>query len=72
MPSIHQVSGAQTTYRNEAVRVVATKPKRVVLSIKPMCEENAREWLGAASTHGDSEMVEHFVKEVRQLKQRDP
>jgi hypothetical protein len=54
-------------YESKAAQMVDTKPKHMILSIKPMTEANAREWLGAANKYGDGEMVDHFVGEVERL-----
>lgn len=67
MPSTAQAGTDGAEYDTDAERFVDTKPKQVVLSIKPMTEANAREWLGAANQYGDQEMVAHFVAEVQRL-----
>lgn len=70
MPTTNQKAGSSDgDYDTEAERFVATKPKQVVLSVKPMTEANAREWLGACNKlDADQEVVEHFAAEVRRLK----
>ena len=65
MPSTNQKAGEQTDYDTEAARMIAEKPKPVLLSIKPMTEKHARTWLGAANADGDRELIEHFAEEVR-------
>jgi hypothetical protein len=67
-PSTNQVGTDSNEYDTEAERIIATKPKGVILSIHPQNEENAREWLGAANGSGDRELVEHFAKQVQQCK----
>jgi hypothetical protein len=48
--------------------MVAEKPKRVVMSIKPTTEAGARAMLGAANAYGDDDMVAKFAAEVRRLR----
>ena len=64
-PSQYQSGTDSKEYRNEAHRMMETKPKRVLLSIRPMTEANAREWLGEANRTGDKELIEHFAAQVR-------
>jgi hypothetical protein len=56
------------SYATKEQRMVAEKPKRVVMSIKPTTEAGARRLLGACNEYGDQQMVEKFAAEVRRLK----
>lgn len=68
MPSTGQKAADATgEYDTDAHRFVDEKPKRIVLSVKPMTVANARDWLGGANEYGDDEMVEHFVDEIKRL-----
>lgn len=68
-PSTNQQDSESEEYQTEADRMIAEKPERVLLSIKPMTEANAREWLGACNRHDVSdELQEHFVEQVRRLR----
>ena len=65
-PSTNQIGSDTKEYDTEAERMIDTKPKHLLLSIKPQSEELAREWLGA--THkldADKEIKEHFAAQVR-------
>jgi hypothetical protein len=69
MPSTGQKAGdSGKDYDTDEQRIVAEKPKRVVMSIKPTTEAGARRMLGAANEYGDDEMVAKFAAEVRRLK----
>ena len=68
MPSEIQVGNDSKEYRNEAHKFMDSKPKRVILSISPMTEEAAREWLGEANRTGDKELINHFAAQVRLCK----
>jgi len=68
-PSTNQQGDDAQEYQTEADRMLDTKPERVLLSIRPMTEGNAREWLGAANRQDVSQdVVEHFVEHVKRLK----
>lgn len=68
MPSTNQAGNDSGEYSTEAERMIATKPKDLLLNIRPMTEEAARGWLGASNQHGDRELVEHYAEQVRRLK----
>lgn len=65
MPSEYQSGNDSKEYRNEAHKMIETKPKRLLLSIHPQTEEAAREWMGEANRTGDKELINHFAAQVR-------
>ena len=60
-------SGA-SEYESKAAKFVDQKPKSMIMSIKPMTEDNCREWLGASNRYGDKELVNHFVSQLKRIK----
>jgi len=68
MPSKHTQGSDSGEYRNEACRMVDTKPDRLLLTIRPMTEGNARDWVGACHEYDASnEVTEHFVECVQRF-----
>lgn len=68
MPTTNQKAGNSGEYHNAECRLVATKPKRMLLSIKPTTEDMARRLLGAANRlDADSDVTQHFAEEVQRL-----
>lgn len=70
MPTTNQQApGAGEEYESEHERLLAEKPDRVLRSIKPMAEEDARAFVIACNSRDDvsAEVVEHFAEEVRRL-----
>ena len=49
------------------VRLIKNNSKDTILKIEPMTEQAARNWLGAANTVGDAELVQHFVEQLKGL-----
>jgi len=56
------------TYDDAHTRIVSEKPKRVIKSIKPMTEADARAFLGAANkVDAPTSVKEHFANQVKRL-----
>lgn len=70
MPSENSpASSDSNTYESEQARILQTKPKGVVLSIKPMVEEDALAFVIACNSLGvHGEVAEHFAAELRRFK----
>lgn len=69
MPTENQPSGRSGEHETQTAKMLHTKPKGVILSIKPTTEPMAREMLGEANRlDADQEVIDHFASEVRRLK----
>lgn len=72
MPTTNQQApGTTAEYESEHERLLAEKSGRVLCSIKPMMEEDARQFVIATNTLDgvSAEVSEHFAEELRRLKE---
>jgi len=63
----HQPYRIMTADKDTNLTLIEENSKDMVLKIKPMTEESARAWLGAANDYGDAEIIEHFAECVRDV-----
>lgn len=57
----------KSTDNSRELELIENNRKDVILKIKPMTEDAARNWLGAANQSGDEELINHFAEAVKRL-----
>lgn len=69
MPAKAQRGTDSEPYESDMARFMELKSEAILLSIRPVTLENAKEWLGAANEFdAPLEVKEHFYEEVQRLK----
>lgn len=69
MPSENQIGSDTDEYPSPQHRMVDKMDARALCQIRPMREEIARRWLGAANQlEADKKVKEHFAEQIRRLK----